>query len=112
MPTWLLLATAIAFEVTATVFLRVSDGFSKLWPSVIVFVGYGASFYLLALILKTGIPQGIVYAIWSAFGIALVTLIGIAAFDDKISGVTGIGLVVVIIGVILVQAGNASSVTH
>jgi small multidrug resistance pump len=112
MPTWLLLASAILCEVTATVFLRVSDGFSKLWPSLIVVVGYGASFYLLALILKTGIPQGIVYAIWSAFGIALVTLIGMAAFDDKISLVSVIGLVVVIVGVILVQAGNSASAAH
>jgi small multidrug resistance pump len=65
----------------------------------------------LSLILKTGIPQGIVYAIWSAFGIALVTLAGIWMFDDKISVVTGIGLVVVIVGVLLVQLGN-EAVTH
>lgn len=108
MPTWALLTAAILCEVAATVFLRVSDGFSKLWPSVVVVVGYGISFYLLALILKTGIPAGIVYAIWSAFGIALVTLIGMAAFDDKITPVTGVGLVVIIVGVVLVQAGNVS----
>lgn len=111
MPTWLLLALAISSEVLATVFLRVSDGFTKLWPVVIVVIGYGISFYLLALILKTGIPQGIVYAIWSAFGVALVTLAGMWMFDDKISLVTAIGLVVVIVGVILVQFGN-SAVTH
>jgi small multidrug resistance pump len=112
MSTWLLLAAAIAFEVAATVFLRLSDGFTKLWPSLVVIVGYAASFYLLALILKTGIPAGIVYAIWSAFGIALVTLIGMAAFNDKISPLTGVGLVVVIVGVVLVQAGNSSSSVH
>lgn len=111
MPTWFLLATAVACEVTATIFLRVSHGFSRLWPSVVVFAGYGASFYLLSLILKTGIPTGIVYAVWSAFGIALVTLIGMAAFGDHISLVTAIGLVVVIVGVILVQLGNTPSAT-
>lgn len=111
MPTWLLLALAIAFEVVGTAFLRATDGFSKLLPSVAVVIGYGVSFYLLSLVLKTGIPQGIVYAIWSAFGIALVTLIGVWVFDDKISLVTGIGLVVVIVGVVLVQAGN-EAVTH
>lgn len=111
MPLWLLLAMAIAFEVVATVFLRVSDGFTRLWPVVVVVVGYGISFFLLSLILKTGIPQGIVYATWSAFGIALVTLAGMWMFDDKISLVTGIGLVVVIVGVLLVQLGN-EAVTH
>ena len=111
MPTWLLLGLAIGFEVLATVFLRYSDGFSKLWPVVVVVVGYGISFYLLSLILKTGVPQGIVYAVWSAFGIALVTLAGMWLFDDRISIVTGIGLVVVIAGVLLVQLGN-KAVTH
>ena len=109
MSTWLLLAAAIGFEVAATVFLRLSDGFTKLWPSLVVIVGYAASFYLLALILKTGIPAGIVYAIWSAFGIALVTLIGMATFGDKITPLTGLGLVVVIVGVVLVQAGNTAA---
>jgi small multidrug resistance pump len=111
MSTWLLLAAAIACEVAGTVFLRVSDGFSRLWPSVVVVIGYSASFYLLSLILRTGIPAGIVYAIWSAFGIALVTLIGMATFDDTITPLTGVGLVVVIVGVILVQAGNTHTST-
>lgn len=110
MPTWLLLAAAIAFEVTATAFLRVTDGFTKLWPSLVVIACYSVSFYLLALILRTGIPAGIVYAVWSAFGIALVTLVGIAAFDDKITPVTGVGLAVIVVGVVLVQIGHVGEV--
>jgi small multidrug resistance pump len=110
MPNWLLLATAIAFEVTATMFLRVSDGLTRLWPTVIVIAGYVASFFLLSLILRTGVQTGIIYAIWSAFGIALVTLLGMMLFDDHISIVTGIGLVVVMLGVVLVQVGNPSGV--
>jgi small multidrug resistance pump len=106
MPTWLLLTIAIAFEVTATSFLRLTEGFTKLWPTVVVALGYGASFYLVSLVLKTGIPQGIVYAIWSAVGVALVTMIGIWFFDDRITTLTAVGLVVVIIGVVLVQAGH------
>jgi small multidrug resistance pump len=111
MPTWLLLALAIAFEVIGTAFLRATDGFSKLLPSIAVVVGYGISFYLLSLVLKTGIPQGVVYAIWSAFGIALVTMVGVLLFGDKISLMTGIGLGVVMLGIVLVQLGN-SAVMH
>jgi small multidrug resistance pump len=111
MPTWLLLALAIAFEVVGTAFLRATDGFSKLLPSIAVVVGYGISFYLLSLVLKTGIPQGVVYAIWSAFGIALVTVIGMWIFGDKISVMTAIGLAVVMAGIVLVQMGN-DAVTH
>ena len=106
MGTWLMLAAAILLEVTGTLFLRVSDGFTKLWPSVIVVVGYGASFLLLSLIMRSGIPLGILYAIWSAFGITLVTLLGIMVFDDQISRLSAIGLVVVVIGVVLVQWGT------
>lgn len=112
MSTWMLLAAAIAVEVTATMFLRAADGFTKLWPTVIVVVGYGASFFLLSLILRSGIPSGIIYAIWSAFGIAFVTILGMLFFGDHISLVTGLGLVVVILGVVLVQVGTPSGSWH
>jgi small multidrug resistance pump len=111
MPTWMLLAAAIACEVTGTMFLRVADGFTKLIPTVVVVVGYIASFYLLSLILRSGIPSGIIYAIWSAFGIALVTILGMMLFDDQISIVTAAGLVVVMFGVVLIQMGNSHGIS-
>lgn len=106
MSTWLMLGCAIAAEVTATLFLRASDGFSKLWPSLIVVVGYGISFVLLSFILRNGLAIGIVYAIWSAFGVALVTVLGVLLYDDEISRMSAIGIFVVIVGVMLVQLGN------
>jgi small multidrug resistance pump len=112
MGTWLMLAAAISCEITATLCLRMSDGFTKLWPSVVVVIGYGASFVLLSFILRTGIAVGILYAIWSAFGIALVTVLGILLFDDQISRVSAIGLVIVIVGVVLVQLGTQGEAAH
>jgi small multidrug resistance pump len=106
MPTWLLLALAIAFEVTATMCLRAADGFTKLLPSLVVVIGYGVSFFLLSLILRTGIPSGIIYAIWSAFGVTFVTLLGMAFFDDRISLLSGIGMAIIVIGVVLVELGT------
>ena len=111
MPTWLMLAIAISLEVTATLFLRVSDGFTKLWPSVVVVIGYAGSFILLSLILRSGVAIGIVYAIWSAFGVTFVTLLGIAIFDDRISLLSGAGIAVVIVGVVLVQLGTRGQVS-
>ena len=64
MPPGLLLALAIAAEVAATLSLRASDGFTKLLPSVVVVLGYGVSFALLAIVLKH-IAIGTTYAIWS-----------------------------------------------
>jgi small multidrug resistance pump len=70
---YVLLAVAIVAEVVATSALRASEGFSRLVPSVIVVIGYGISFYLLSLTLKS-LPVGIVYAVWSGAGIVLITL--------------------------------------
>ena len=111
MGTWVMLGFAITLEVTATLFLRVSDGFTKLGPSVVVIVGYGASFVLLSLILRSGIAIGIVYAIWSAFGVTFVTLLGILVFDDRISRLSAIGIGIVVIGVVLVQVGTRGEVS-
>ena len=57
------LGLAIIAEVCATSALKASDGFSRLWPSVVVVVGYGVAFALLSVTLRT-IPVGIAYAIW------------------------------------------------
>jgi small multidrug resistance pump len=56
--TLLLLALAIASEVTATVSLKISDGFSKLVPSIIVVIGYSAAFFFLSQALKRGMASG------------------------------------------------------
>ena len=66
--TYIYLAIAIVAEVVATSALKASSEFSKLLPSLVVVVGYGISFYLMAMVLRT-MPIGITYAIWSGVGI-------------------------------------------
>ncbi len=68
---WVYLYVAIAAEVMATSALKASASFTQLVPSIIVVVGYSTAFYLLTLALQK-IPLGVAYAIWSAFGMALV----------------------------------------
>lgn len=91
---WLLLGIAIVSEVIATSSLKASDGFSRFWPSVLVVLGYGISFYCLSLTLKI-IPMGVVYAIWSGVGIVLITLVGWFLFNQKLDlpALLGIGLI-------------------
>ena len=60
---WVFLMIAVASEVVGTSFLKASEGFTKLGPSLTVVVGYGLSFYFLSLTLKV-IPVGIAYAVW------------------------------------------------
>tara|TARA_B110000444_G_scaffold261020_1_gene310529 strand:- start:1053 stop:1388 length:336 start_codon:yes stop_codon:yes gene_type:complete len=106
---WFYLTFAIFSEVIATSALKSTEGFTKLWPSVIVLVGYSIAFYFLSLTLET-IPIGVVYAIWSGVGVAGVTVVSIFIFDQKIdnAGLLGIGLIVA--GVIVLRLFSESSV--
>lgn len=90
-----------------TLALRASDGLSRLVPSIIVAVGYLASFGLLALVLKT-LPVGIVYAIWAAVGVALVAVFGKIMFNDPVPPVAMIGMVLIVAGVVLVSLSGAT----
>ena len=95
MSPWLTLAIAIVAEVIGTTALKASDGFTRLWPSTIVVVGYGVSFYCLSLVLRS-IPVGITYAVWSGLGIVLISLVAFAVYGQRIdlAGLIGMGLII------------------
>ena len=80
---WLFLGIAIVAEVTATSALKASEGFSRLWPSAVVVLGYGVAFYFLSLTLRT-VPVGVAYAIWSGLGVVLVALLSWWLFGQKL----------------------------
>ena len=98
----LYLLIAIAFEIVATTYLKKSEEFTKLVPSIITVVGYGVAFYCLSLSLRT-IPVGIAYAIWSGVGIVLITLVGILVFKQTPDLPAIIGLLFIIIGVAIIN---------
>jgi multidrug transporter EmrE-like cation transporter len=91
---WMLLA--IGSEVIATTALKASDGFSRWQPVIVVVVGYGLSFFALSMALRS-IPLGVVYAVWSGVGTAVIALIGVVFFKETLglAGVAGIALIVV-----------------
>ncbi len=105
---WLMLAGAIVTEVSATILLRQSDGLSRWLPSVLVVLGYGVSFVLLAQVLKRGLAVGVAYGIWSAVGVSLVALIGAMFLGESLTWVQVLGLVLVITGVVAVQSGTTT----
>ena len=100
---------AIAAEVMGTSALKASHQFTKPVPSIIVFVGYGAAFYLLSLVLKT-VPVGIAYAIWCGVGIIFITLIGIFLFKEKLDIAAFIGIGLIIAGVLVINLFSKVSV--
>lgn len=102
------LALAIVAEVIATSALKASEGFTRLWPSVTVVVGYGVAFYLLAIVLRS-IPVGIAYAFWAGLGIVLVTLVGIVVYGEKPDLPAILGLAMIVGGVVVIQVFSSVS---
>lgn len=108
MNVWVLLGLAIVAEVIGTTALKMSDGFSKLWPSLVVVVGYAIAFYLLSMTLKY-IPVGMAYAVWSGVGIALITLIGWVVFSQTLDWAAWLGIGLIISGVLVLQLFSNST---
>ncbi len=77
------LGLAIISEVIATSALKSTEEFTRLWPSLIVMIGYLSAFYFLTLSLRS-ISVGIAYAIWSGLGIVLVTIAGAILYDQSL----------------------------
>lgn len=101
MQQWILLFIAIVSEVIATSCLKATEGFTRLWPSLIVVVGYLLAFYFLSLTLKT-IPVGIAYAIWSGVGIVLIALSGWLFLGQALDLPAIIGLSLIVAGVMAI----------
>ena len=107
MNAWIFLGLAIAFEVTGTFFLKLSSGFEKWQWGLASLAAYSLSFWMLAPAVKV-IHVGIAYAIWSGCGIVAISVIGIFAFEERLSAVQ-FGF----IGMILIGAvGLNLSVQH
>ena len=101
-PEYLWLIFAILLEVTAITFMKLSDGFTKLLPSILMFVFYGGCFACLCVCIKR-LDISLAYAIWSALGTASIASIGFVWFKEPVSALRIIGLVLVIAGVVALQ---------
>ena len=99
---WLLLLAAIVAEVVATSLLKSTAGFTRLGPSEVVVLGYGAAFVLLSRCL-TRIPVGVVYAVWSGLGVALITLVAWLFLEQPLDGPALAGLALIVGGVVVIN---------
>mgnify|MGYP005993093691 CR=1 FL=1 len=105
---YLFLAIAVIFETIGTSAMQASQQFSRFWPSVLVVVGYGISFYFMALTLRY-MPVGIVDALWSGLGIVLIATIGYAVFGQKLDGPALLGLGLIIAGIAVIQLFSSTT---
>lgn len=104
MTTWLLLAAAIACEVTGSLSLRAAVDHPG-WYAVVV-VGYVAAFVCLAGVLRRGMPLGVAYGIWGATGVALTAALSSVIFGEPFTLLMTAGIVLIIGGVLLVEVGS------
>lgn len=95
---WVYLILAIVSEVCGTTSMKLSEGFTRPLPSVFIFVFYALSFTFVTLALKV-LPVGATYAIWSAIGTALITLIGVFWFGEGMNTLKALSLLLIILGV-------------
>jgi small multidrug resistance pump len=106
--TWLYLALAIVLEISGTTCMKLSEGFTRIVPSILLFVFYILSFGMLTLALKK-IDVSVAYAIWSGVGTALIATIGVLWFKEPATAIKLVSLGLIILGVVGL---NLSGGTH
>ncbi|MBL4874264.1 MAG: EamA family transporter [Rhodobacteraceae bacterium] len=107
---YIYLLIAVVTETIGTAAMQASDQFTRLWPSVVLVVAYGISFYFMSLTLKY-MPVSIVYAIWSGLGIVLIAVIGWLAFKQSLDFAAIFGMGLIVAGVVVINLFS-SSATH
>src|SRR5450432_1261511 len=96
---WMILALGIVFEVLGTICMKYAEGFTKLIPSILVFVFYGISLAALVFVLEK-MQVSIAYAIWASAGTALIAILGILFFKEPVSAAKIISLALIILGIL------------
>lgn len=96
---WLSLGIAGVFEIVWAVGLKYTDGFSRLWPSLVTLWAMGISLYFLAQAIKT-IPLGTGYAVWTGIGAAGTAILGIVLFAESAQPVRLFCIALIISGIV------------
>jgi len=107
MKQWLILAGAIALEVTATLSLKGAMELPALYAVVVI--GYLGSFVALSLVLRAGMALGVAYGIWGASGVMLTAVLSSLLFAEPLTAVMGLGIVLIIGGVLCVELGSQAA---
>lgn len=108
--TYAALVIAVVFEIIATSFLKASEQFTRLWPTVMMGLCYMAAFYFLSYTLRT-MPVGIAYALWSGIGIVLISLVGLIVFHQSLDLPALVGIGLILAGVLIINL-MSKSVSH
>ncbi|EGQ1477230.1 quaternary ammonium compound efflux SMR transporter QacG [Staphylococcus aureus] len=104
---YLYLFISIATEIIGTSFLKTSEGFTKLWPTLGTLLSFGICFYFLSLTVKF-LPLNITYATWAGLGLVLTTIISVIVFKENVNLISIISIGLIVIGVVLLNVFGES----
>jgi quaternary ammonium compound-resistance protein SugE len=96
---WLVLVLAGLFEVCWAIGLKYTEGFTRLWPSVLTLLAMGISIGLLGLAMKT-LPVGTAYAVWVGVGAVGTAILGIVLLGEPASAGRLISLGLIVAGIV------------
>ena len=105
---YVILALAILFEVIGTSLLKLSEEFSRPWPTAGLFLCYGVAFFLMTIVMRS-LPVGVVYAIWSGCGIVLISIASYFLYTQSLDLAAMIGIALIIAGVVVINVFSKSS---
>lgn len=100
---WMLLAVAILCEIGGAIGLRFSEGFTVLIPTALALAAFCVALFLVSKVMKH-LPVSIAYPVWAGGGTAGVALIGVLALGESLNGIKAAGIVLIMLGVVLVNA--------
>ncbi|MDN5852420.1 MAG: multidrug efflux SMR transporter [Actinomycetia bacterium] len=103
---YVFLVVAISLEVLGTSLLSLTNGFTRLWPSLGCLIAYACSFLALAQTVRH-IPVGVTYAMWSGLGTAAIVAVGVVALGESMNPAKVVGGALVIGGVVVLNIGGA-----
>lgn len=103
---WVYLVLAIVLEVAGTTSMKLSEGFTRFYPSVAIFVLYGLAFASLTLALKS-FDVSVAYAVWAGLGVALISLVGILYFGEPLTILKLGSLALIVAGVVGLNLGGS-----
>ena len=104
---YLYLFISIATEIIGTSFLKTSEGFTKLWPTLGTLLSFGICFYFLSLTIKF-LPLNITYATWAGLGLVLTTIISVIVFKENVNLISIISIGLIVKGVVLLNVFGES----
>ena len=104
---WLLLLLAIGAEVIGTSCLKVSQGFSRPGPTLVVLSAYAISMTLMSRVVQI-LPMGLTYALWSGIGIVAIVIVGLLAYRQVPSVGQLLGMALITAGVVTVNLSSST----